>query len=541
MSDQLFYDSGLVEEISDPIFQSKKTLWILDQNGGSYGSGQIKLDCTSLSNTSAYLDWSSARLVIPFVVGITSSVAINGNDAASSHSVDFAASLKNGSHQLIHSMQCSINGKDVINLTPYLNQFVSYKMLSELSQDDVTTLGQSLLFSPDTTTSITRSSNQLKNNSANVSFTNTTATSGTPVLNKGTSGNKGFFDRLLTTSYNGSAGNLSTVVDKSKGQQLAKNSTEYIVGAVQKQAQVYYMVAVIRLRDVSDLFAKLNFPVRNILCNFTINVNQGSIVHTQASNNTSSVNVQGGTFPVMLNSDSVATNFAIGDITVSCAVGSLSLSGVAGSPFRGTIQSCRLYVDAYEMRPGKEIEYLKEKQKDIVYDDVQLFQVFNVSSGSQINSILTNGITNPKKLLIMPTVSPSSNANVSPLLCANSTEPANTSPCHLTNISLFLGGQNILNNLEQYSFEHYLNNVMPESVLNGGRTNGIISGLYGETDWFYSPYYVFNLSRRRQETTNQPLSVQVQATNASLLSADYNCFITHERSFKLDVSNGQIM
>ena len=104
-------------------FDSRQYVYIADTNNGSYANGQIVFDCGGLANSGKFVDWSQSFLTIPLVVDVNLSAATT----ASVENV-FAASLKNGYHQLINSLSVEINNNSVVNLTAFSNLKINYDL-----------------------------------------------------------------------------------------------------------------------------------------------------------------------------------------------------------------------------------------------------------------------------------------------------------------------------------------------------------------------------------------------------------------------------
>eukprot|EP00952_Eustigmatos_sp_NYUAD-ZCMA_P006764 28958-Eustigmatos_ZCMA.PRE.1 len=63
------------------------------------------------------------------------------------------AGLKAGNHHIIQSLSCDVNNKNVIQQQTHLNHYVSYKLMTSFSSDDVKKHGAGINFFPDTATS----------------------------------------------------------------------------------------------------------------------------------------------------------------------------------------------------------------------------------------------------------------------------------------------------------------------------------------------------------------------------------------------------
>lgn len=540
--DFLVYQNGVETQLDDEFFSSKKILYIQDQNSGVYSSGNIQIDGSSLSNASGYLNWSESYLAVPYVATITTTAANLGAVRK-----DFALSLKNGSHQIINSFTAEVGGKSLLNLTPYINEVVSYKLMNEFSNEDVHTLGDTLLFHPDSGRSVSYLSPNTATQRFDVGIANNTTGTAiaediTPVATNNVSGtNLGLAKRQLVSSYNQATSGLVDVIPQSALDTTAKSHV--VLAAASSMA--YKFVCIIRLKDLSDLFAKLDMPLKGLYVRFQLQMNQGSqtinrvaaVVGPPAVNaieRITSTSASSNTFPIMYNrsSDCVAD---AATVTIRCGVSSVG-------NITGSFNSVRLYIPSYTMRPEAEAKYLSSGVvKSITYEDVQVFEVKNSPSNATINSVLTNGISNPTKLVICPHLSALANAGLDPLLSSYSSEPATVSPIPLSQFNIQLAGESIQNTTEQYNFEMFLNERR-SSTLNGGLTKGVSSGLIGQREWETAyRYHVFDLHRRNTETKDVPLSVQVQCQNLSSKSCDLRCFIFHQREIKLDITTGQLV
>lgn len=535
--DALLYHNGVEETINDEYFSSRQMLYIVDQNAGVYSSGQVQFDCQSLANNSSYLNWSEGYFAIPFVA-----VAKTDDDGFTERR-DFLLGLKNGSYQIINSMTVEINGKSMVNLTPYLNEITNYKLMSELSADDEHTLGDLIMFHPDSARSVRyTAAHGIQNNLISNTVTDLVAAAGANTSARDACSNVGLARRQMTVLPNASTANgLDNIFDGASSSVLQNKST---FNAANK-TQEYQFVCIIRLRDICDLFAKMDMPLKGIYARFQIGLNQGTQRITGGANIDAAVitstSVTGNTFPVIASLSALAlANTKILD--VACGVSKVTLDGAT---YAHALSSCRLYVPAYKLRPEAEVKYLANKVKSITYDDVMIFQVTSIPASGNTNSILTNGIANPTKLVICPHISASSNGTgatkFSPLLSSLSSEPATTSPIPLTNLNLLLAGQSVLSTTEDYNYEMFINERRA-SVLNGGLTNGVSSGLIGLHEWQLAyHYHVFNLLYRNPESRDVPISVQLLAKNGSKVNVDLNCFIFYQRSFNLDITTGSIV
>jgi hypothetical protein len=145
MADETQLDKSLADESGKPAtFVDKQWLYVNDSNNGSY-TGQIVIDSTTLSNSGSYIGWSESFLQVPLVLQ-AESASIDAN----TKKFDFGMALKNGYWQLIHSMSVEFNNGSVVQQTPFLNVFASFKNLTSWSEGDLKCWGKITGFAPDT-------------------------------------------------------------------------------------------------------------------------------------------------------------------------------------------------------------------------------------------------------------------------------------------------------------------------------------------------------------------------------------------------------
>ena len=143
MADLYSLQSTLAPQDPQFVFSEKQVIYVPDSNNGSFPSGVVSFDLTSLANQSKWLDLQQSFISIPLVMQLKASAG-----AFSTANVEnaFAMSLKNHVFQLLHSMSLEIGNNSVVNLTNFANIDINYKILNSFSHDDVKNLGPSILF-----------------------------------------------------------------------------------------------------------------------------------------------------------------------------------------------------------------------------------------------------------------------------------------------------------------------------------------------------------------------------------------------------------
>ena len=147
--DETSFANSLSPQETEFEFSSRQYAWLPDSNNGSYSNGQVIFDCASLANSGKMVDWSQAYLTIPLVLNVN----LGTNTVATAENV-FAASMKNGFHNLINSLSCEVTNNSVINLTNMSNLAINYKLLTTCSKEDEQNFLPSINFVKDNAESI---------------------------------------------------------------------------------------------------------------------------------------------------------------------------------------------------------------------------------------------------------------------------------------------------------------------------------------------------------------------------------------------------
>lgn len=177
MADNLVFEESLNTEIDSSEFISKKYVYVNDNNNGNYTS-QVVIDSTPLSNAGGYISWSEGFIVMPLLVQLTGASATAATSLPADSSIsDYSWALKNGFWNLINSMTVEFNNQNVVQQTPFLNVFRSFKCLTSWSKDDLENHGASCGFCPDSSDSWSYNTNFsassfYDSNGQNITFSN---------------------------------------------------------------------------------------------------------------------------------------------------------------------------------------------------------------------------------------------------------------------------------------------------------------------------------------------------------------------------------
>jgi hypothetical protein len=174
MCDKLVFDLAQEVEGSPSVFVRKDWINILDNQTQNYTSNQSVIDTSQLSNSNKYMSYRESYFLVPFNVtmatltgAITASALAGGiSDAMAQQalpvfdptnidkSVDSVLGLKNWFGNIIHSFTLDYNGSTIIQQTPFVNMWNSFKLMTSMSYNDVITQGCTIGFYPDEAESV---------------------------------------------------------------------------------------------------------------------------------------------------------------------------------------------------------------------------------------------------------------------------------------------------------------------------------------------------------------------------------------------------
>ena len=417
--DNLVFEESVNAEIDQSEFISKKWVYINDSNSQNYTS-QVVIDSTPLSNAGGYINWSEGYIVMPLLVQLQST---DPTDLpVGTRLADHSWAFKNGFWNMINSMTIEFNNQNIVQQTPFLNVFRSFKAHTSFSQDDLLGEGSTIGYYPDTagswnfapasldTSPLSSGGVGLCNNrqapvviatsplvGANIADfnlatpyysstayggipTNTTGVDGGFLTSTGTanpsafawseySQNEGFAKRSDWYGYDpvNTATGQGLINDAGTCREVYRSfkQTQDVAGIV--SWEVY---AKLRLKDLADYFAKCPL-LKGSTIRFYINTNQSS---TSFTIDKGAINLHG--VPATFNTLVVNTTSVLGGLTQPLMIASTDV-GQGCSPlpagdytlstsiYKNTtsgkstgLQACRLYAPVYKMNPLAEQRYL---------------------------------------------------------------------------------------------------------------------------------------------------------------------------------------
>ena len=149
--DSIVFDMASQTESEPNIFVKKDWVSILDNMNGNYASNQSVIDTSQLSNSNKWINYREAYLTMPLTLCLATTGTFAPQSAATS--VDYGVGLKNSYFSMIHSLSVDLGGSTICQTTPYQSLWNNFKLLTTLSYQDLLTLGPSIGFYPDNSSS----------------------------------------------------------------------------------------------------------------------------------------------------------------------------------------------------------------------------------------------------------------------------------------------------------------------------------------------------------------------------------------------------
>lgn len=550
-SDQVVLDQALEgQDLSVP-FQQKRWQEITDQNAtnGSF-TGQITFDLANLSSMNQWANLSEAYVNFPVKFSIKK---IAGNSSAETLTTTTLGPLamcpKGGWHSFVDSVSITIGSTSVQSPNIYNNIETSFKMLSEWSQDELQKYGASLGVAVDDYQTDEKEDgaftmNGIENASTAAIFDKRGCKTSNPKLNDA------FIQRAYAcnSSYNDASQAVGDILG-TNGQSLAKNSTQrFIAGSVSLQEDIYvcYALATIRLKDISDVIAKLP-PMKSVKGMLTINYNSAyaDITFDAGATTVKSVacsSIYGRTMPAMVRGDLGLTSATESTWRIQAEVSAVKSSSLTTAVPPQT--NARLYVPVYVASP--EVDRALSMKKTIRY--LERYQTtLTVEPNASYSGAISAGIQNPRRLTLSsyfiadPNNALSGNVLPQPLLSPFSHEGWGTSPfAAIKEWQVDVSGRPLFQSPMTQDFHTFMQEVA-ECGLNGGKTHQMNSGLLNKRLWdqLYR-YYTVDLSRRIAGEDGASVSVQTSFTNATNLKTLVVANLLHEKEITIDTQYGII-
>ncbi len=551
-SDRVAFEESIEGQDNTVLFQSKKYTQVTDSSStnGNF-TGQIQFDLTTLSSQGQWTDLSEGIIQFPVKLSISNSTAV---DTSAPLTGVLAATIKNGFHQFVNSIQIQIGGNTVQNTVNFTNIDTTYKILSTWSQDTLHKYGSTLGISLDdwlaTIDGITTVTDSLDNAAVvtTVGGFNINANLKNPGLKSRQLMNNNVALNAAATACLGRniLGTNQTIIGKANvqtGTALTAGSDNFVL----------YAVGTIRLKDQSDFAAKM--PMCKNLKGY-VYVNYNSSTHNITCSTANPPVLSGiqnlpgyglcapaqlfiGAGGFAVPSAQNATNATVSIFKAEVS-GVKSTSLTTAAPIMG---NARLLVPYYVANPS--IDRALTMKKKFRYNE-RFVTTFSMLEGGTFSGTLTPGITNPTRLILYPYFTgqgTSSNTTfvANPLISAIDGVPATTSPfAAISNLQVYCGNVPMYQQPQNYDFDNWLDEISLQGS-DGGQNKESASGLLNQRQWnqLYR-YYTTDLSRRLDSEDGCSKSVQVTCNNPTTCPMTVIAIIWREVEVEMDTASGSV-
>lgn len=561
-----------------PYTDKQYNSYVNDINSGVYnnnGLSLVQFDLSSIYNSSRFTDCDDLFAVLPITMVAAFSAGAGVLVPPVAGNVNLLT-MKNNFIHLIHQADLSINGKTAEDVQPFINIPKHFQMLSEMSINDVKTIGYSIGMSePDnwksktyngsTGASITtKSGNGMTNNRPFVPQAsylggwrdNTTCTTAQfdKCVNTGIQQRLGRYTDTTAGSTNGLYGTTTAFI---AGLNQLKNDFTPYYEVVNTNYMVWYDFAVIKLSTLFESLSSIGLT-RKADIFLRLYINTGTLNATISTPNTATPgysltpanNSFTGTCPFTINYlCDTSANGGIPATTANISAGlylskppatSFNSINLANSGASHPLPACRIYYSQITLQPAKAEEYvISNRAKKCVYRTILTNQYNNITAGGNFNQLISSGVVHPTAVLIVPYVSSSAGGSFGDYATKSPFDsvPADAHPISLNNLQITIGGQNVLQSVLNYNYENFMEQVNYAEALTSADF-GVTTGLIDSAYWNANRFYWVNVERSNITDKLQPRNINVSFTNNSSQPIDVLIFTFKSNSLTLDTETG---
>ena len=570
MSDNYeFEKSSQPQEIDDysPYVDKQYNGFINDLNGGIYTNTSLSLvqfDLGQIYNSQKFTDTNDMFCVIPIVMVAAFSTANNAALVAPGVGAVNLLSIKSNFMHLIHQADLQINGKTIESTQPFINVVKHFQMLSEMSFNDLGTIGytqgfgenvdnyRSAVFNNAAAATASCSGNGFTNNKVvapNGSRVGSTITSvqNSTAVNDAITSKLGRYVDLTNPTANKLVTNIFT-----QGNLEAELKPTFRVAG---NYMIWNDYAVIKLSNLFESLGNIGL-VRKFDCTLRLWLNTGTVnatvINPGATNLGYSLANTDNTFtnscPLMINYlNETGPNGGVPATTVKITAGLY----VASSPnvthglvnfnnYSSSLRTCRIYYSQIQVENQKALAYVEQnRNKKVVYRTVLTNQFNNLNAGGSFNQLINSGVVHPVGVLIVPYISSTVAAGFGDYQWKSPFDscPATSSPVSLINLQVSVGGVNQLQSTLGYTYENFIEQInLAESLTSSDF--GVSCGLFNQAYWEMFRHYYVNIERANISDKNMARNINISFQNNSQVAIDVLTFIIYSDTFVIDVESG---
>lgn len=514
-----------LEDSNTVLFNDKNYTFIVDStsSAGSFNSGQIQFDLSTLSSQSSWINLNEA--VIEFPVKITGKVfSAGGAQTTATTALNSSVIIKNGWHQFIDGCQLIINGQTIQSMQQYENVAATFRQLSTWSQDELIKFGPSCGVALDDMT-CDRVNPTAATGLANAASSVATSVKGFDGVNNQTVlNNKGVNARNTMTNTDIASGSLQTAILGASAMKTAGRSHVAVTSVVNTANTTFlsaFYMATIRLKDICDIN---DFPmVKNLKGFIYLAYNTGSVNITSTDGAASIASVApsvttGRTCPFLINTQNnglTMGNYATSQTIQIVGTVDASTTGAIGSA-GPLLTNARLLAPYYIANPKADMALTQANKYFTTLE--KIVTPIIIPAGSSVNYTITSGVANPRKLLLLPMWQNLGGATtlLNPeISCFDPVPGCSGVFAEINNLQVYVANRPVYQYPLQYTYEQW---IIENSQLglNGAAINEATSQLL--TEQLFQQNYRFNyvdLSRRMDSEDGTSKSIQVSMTNPS--------------------------
>jgi len=553
-----------------------------DLSGGVYQSQNslVEFDLSNIYRSDGYSDVSDYYCVIPTVMIAT--CVTNAGATVTPPTAGYAlCTLKNNYQNLIHSVEMTLNGKTIHDHQSFVNIYSNFKMLSSMSPSDLKSNNTNFGMAPDLD-----NHKSMRFRTAAVGAA-TAGVSGFGITNNAPFDTSASFQQ--TVSQNDGKGNPALLQRINRTVDTTANSsynalfgTNRIMTEDQLKAEYkpHYTVsgnfmywfdyAIINLKYIVDAIAKIGL-VKKAELKLKMYVNTGALsvkVYGAANATAPSTTSYGAVTTTFANTCPMTVNLLTGnaavggfyDNTVDTIIAGLYISKPpssfnGGSAFtvalpglNSPLSQCLLYHSNIKLDNQSDTEYANaNRAKKIVYEKILYANSVGITIGGQIDKIITSSIKNPIAVVIVPYIAKNLAGGLAlttalPFAQYESpydTAPSTGAPLSITNISVTLGGIKVANEVLNYTYENFLQQVsLAETIASSDI--GLNVGLVNQEYWESNRVYYIDLARSRDIDKTVSRELIVKGKNSSNVPIDCLIFAVYLDEFNIDVVTGVV-
>jgi hypothetical protein len=576
MSDNYeFMKTSEAQDATDysPYSDKQYNNYINDINNGVYTNNSLTLvnfDLGQIYNSQKFTETSELFAVLPIamVAGFSTNVT-GGSIVAPTARSQALCTIKSDFLNLIHQADVVVNGKSIEQCQPFINIARHFQLISEMSDNDLKTLGHSIGFSPTLdnpksakyqstyATTAAGSGNGYNNNRVFSSASDNQVTSGDANASTGNAANQYKIGRYVDTTNTAGQGIYGITNTLMTPSQLNSEFRPYYT--VNGNYMYWHDYAVIKLNYLFESLNKIGLT-KKLDAQLRLWVNTGTVMVRVAGadslniayNMTPADNTFSNTCPILINHQAAGTGAGIVPASTQAIVAGLYIKSPPVTSFAGInlgasivqhpLTNCRLYYSQVTVDPQKSIDYVqRNRNKKVIYRSFVTNSYTNIGVGSSFNALVNSGIIHPTAVLICPFIGATTGANSgfgdyqwkSPF----DTCPATMSPLSLTNLQVSIGGQNVLNSTLNMTYENFLEQVNLAEQLTSSDF-GVSTGLISQGYWENSKWYFVNVERGNIADKLQPRNINVSFNNNSNVPIDVIIFTFYSDQLTIDVETG---